>query len=198
MKTKWILITGAFGTIGSALRTQLEGYHILAHDYKGRGDVAGDFSEEKGSQQCVLEVLQKTETLYAIIHTVGDFYEAPLSTTASHVWTELFQNNVISAAHLARELKPEVFISFGVAGLLQPAKLMPAYLATKCALASFTKSLSLTGVRAHMVCPGSVEGAEFAQKGPLVKCAEIVDLVELLLRSTAMTGQIIDIAHGIR
>ncbi len=190
---KTILITGANGTIGKILSSGLQGYRILSHDYKGRLQISGDFSTDKGVEQCAQEVLSHTKHLYAVIHTVGEYYEAGLKETDGDRWRALFQNNVVSAALLAKLLQPEVFISFGVEGLLSGGRLMPAYLSVKCALMSLTKSLALTGMRAHMISPRSVEGSEFMRPGVQVKPKEISDLIDSLLRDTSIKGHIIDI-----
>lgn len=197
---KTVLITGAFGTIGKGLRDYLKGYDLILHDYKSRleGSIGGDLAQSQGIEECVEEVKKRTTALYAIVHTVGSYHRAPLEETTGKEWMALFQNNVISAAELAKHLKPQVFISFGVAGMDKPAYLMPAYLACKCALMSLTKSLCLTGIRANMICPGSVEGSPFAIKGPQVQSEEIAKLVAFLLSVESVTGQVIDIAQGIR
>ena len=67
-----VLITGAHGTIGKILCSRLKGYKILAHDYKGRLQISGDFSTDQGVEQCVNQVLSHAKDLYAIIHTVGE------------------------------------------------------------------------------------------------------------------------------
>ena len=190
---KVVLITGAHGTIGKILCSRLKGYKILAHDYKGRLQISGDFSTDQGVEQCVNQVLSHTNDLYAIIHTVGEYYEGSLKATDEVIWRALFQNNVMSAVKLSKLLSPKVFIAFGVEGLLLGARINPAYVSVKCALMSFIKSLALTGTYANMISPSSVEGSEFMRPGINVKSNEISDLVDTLLKDTSIIGQIIDI-----
>lgn len=197
---KTVLITGSSGTIGQVLAQKLEGYDLLLHDYKGRVPeaVGGDLSTEEGLKECIEGVRARCPSLYAIVHTVGPFFKGTLEETPWAIWTDLWRSNVMSSALLATELKPATFVGFGVAGMEQPARLMPAYLAAKCGLLSLLKSLSLTGIRANMISPGFVAGSHYVGSGPLVSPADIVALVQYLLDTPSIAQQNIDIASGIR
>lgn len=194
---KKVLITGAAGVVGRALCNRLTDFELLLHDYKGRAALGGDMTSAESVEE-LGDKLEVYKPLYALIHTVGDYFEAPLVETEAAEWQRLFQSNVISCLQLVRRLKPKMLITFGVAGLELPAQKMGAYLAVKNALMSLTKSLAAQGVFAAMICPGVITGSRHVVNGPEVSPEVVAEKVHEILLGGTLSGEIIDLGKGVR
>ena len=194
---KKVLITGAEGVVGKALQKKLTDFELLLHDYKGRQAFSGDMADVESVEE-LADSLEPHQPLYALVHTVGAFFEAPLVETTAADWQGLFQSNVISCLQLVHRLKPRVLITFGVAGLELPAQKMGAYLAVKNALMSLTKSLAAQGTFASMICPGVITGSRHVVPGPEVLPEEVAEKVHEILIGGRFSGEIIDLGKGLR
>lgn len=192
-----VLITGSAGVVGQALQKRLTDFELLLHDYKGRAAFSGDMTSIESVEE-LGDKLEMHKPLYALIHTVGDYFEAPLVETEASDWQELFQSNVISCMQLVHRLKPRVLITFGVAGLELPAYKMGAYLAVKNALMSLTRSLVAQGTLASMICPGVITGSRHVVSGPEVTPEEVAEKVHEILLGGTPSGEIIDLGKGLR
>lgn len=171
-------------------------------------------------RRVVGEVLECDGRLDGVVHAVGEYLPGSLEGLAASDFTDLFENNVVSAFLLttaSRQALREAggsWVFFGCAGVesLRARKMAAAYTAVKTALLVYMRSLareeSAWGVRANMVSPGLVPHAdassdthELAQAiavGRPGQAQDLANAVAWLLSDEAkhVTGQNLDVAGG--
>ncbi len=184
----WALITGAGSGIGRATALKFStGYDRLI--LVGRSEDKLKATAAEASCPCevlpcdlsesaaVRDLIQKVERIFnnsseagqlqALVNNAGVFDRTDFLQSSDDYWLYHFQNNLMSALRLTRELFPLLKRAQGsVTNVsstlgLRPVAQTAAYSAMKAAMVSWTQALALEwaphGVRVNCVAPGLVE-----------------------------------------
>jgi 3-oxoacyl-[acyl-carrier protein] reductase len=184
---KRALVTGSTSGIGEAIARALaeQGAHVVIHgrnrdraenvsqsirDRGGKAALAiGDLSAPEAARSVARAAVEALGGIDILINNAGGADEGMKSwlETGAQQWLATFEQNVLSAVRLVRELLPGmkasgwgriVQISSGVA--TQPFPIGPDYGAAKAALinatVSLAKELGSTGITANTVSPGPI------------------------------------------
>lgn len=111
--------------------------------------------------------------LQGLVNNAGIFDRMEFNQTPDSVWEHQFQNNLLSAVRLARELFPELKQAASILGPavsvlnisstlgLRPIRETSAYSAIKAAMVNWTQCLALEWaeqqIRVNCICPGIVD-----------------------------------------
>jgi len=213
---KKVLITGAGGSVGTALVAGLSDHYEVIGSQRDHDTYPLDVTnpEQWASLMCAFE-----QGLDAVVHTVGDFLYEPLERCDPEQWRAVMASNVDSAFYAYRFSRQALrqrrgrLILFGLAGLTS-ARAEPnlaAYAAAKSAVASLVASIAQIeapyGVTCNLIAPGLLHDASPQEveryrvpKGRTATEDELVAAVEYLLRREAdqVTGTTLSLSGGWR
>nr|BFE62198.1 SDR family oxidoreductase [Dactylosporangium thailandense] len=160
MSSSKAVVTGAAGGIGKAVAARLaaDGFDVHGVD---RGD--GDLTTEDG----VAAALGGIGPVAALVHCAGVTTGAPVHETTLADWHHVLDTNVTSAFLCARAVLPGmieqrhgVIITIGSIHATRHFPGLPAYSASKAALAAFTRQLAVDyrryDIRAVTITPAWV------------------------------------------
>ncbi len=169
-----VLVTGAAGTLGSAISTAIaaEGGLVVRSDLAGRPgmDVALDVTREEDWTTAMAEVSARHGRLDGLVNNAGIVSLGDVEQTSLAEWRRVMAVNAdgvfLGCKHamplLARSTRPSIVNLSSVSGLVGGANLA-AYNASKGAVRLLTKSVALSGarktpqVRCNSVHPAFVE-----------------------------------------
>lgn len=176
---KTALVTGSYRGTGFAIAETLlaEGAKVLVHGLDaeqaaaavaelGAGiPVHGDISHEAGCQT-LLDACAN-HSVQILINNYGGADPSTWLDSCSADWHSAFEKNVLSAQRITQGLLPALLaspwariINLGTVGSTRPNSRMPAYYASKGALATMTLSLAKevagSAVRVNLVSPGII------------------------------------------
>ena len=176
---KTALVTGSYRGTGFAIAETLlaEGAKVLVHGLDaeqaaaavaelGAGiPVHGDISHEAGCQT-LLDACAN-HSVQILINNYGGADPSTWLDSSSADWHSAFEKNVLSAQRITQGLLPALLasswariINLGTVGSTRPNSRMPAYYASKGALATMTLSLAKevagSAVRVNLVSPGII------------------------------------------
>lgn len=220
---------------------QLHGSHVLVVGGnrgigKGVADALGaravvwarssgvDAADATSVAAATAELLRTRGAPWGLVHTVGDFFEAPLLATGAARFDELLRSNLTTALRVVEAVVPAMVeagrgrvILFAAAGASQPRAMTraPAYFAIKAALVSLARSLAAECARSrvtvNVVSPGLVMHEASHQEsqrrmlprvplGRLGTVDDVVPLVQWLLseQSAYVTGQDLTVDGGLQ
>ncbi len=169
-------------------------------------------------------LLRERGAPWGLVHTIGDFHEAPLLATSPGDFAALVQSNLTTTMHVVQAIVPAMLqrgrgrvVLFAAAGAGKDRAMLraPAYFAIKAALVHMARSLAAecakSGVTVNVVSPGLVEHPHSHQEsqrrmlarvpaGRLGRVGDVVALVEWLLReeSCYMTGEDLTVDGGLQ
>lgn len=228
---KTVLITGASGAIGSACAKYFaeNGYFVYAH-YNGNEQKIKELVSEIGSDKCasicfdisdassVSSALKDVE-VDVIVNNAGITRDKLFFWMENDDWESVIKTNVNGAFYVCKTLLPSMIkkkngaivnISSitGLVGNIGQAN----YAASKGALISFTKSLSLEvaryNIRVNCVAPGVIKSAmteeldekELKKLIPLKRFGEPSEIAEVVFfvadKASYMTGEVINVSGG--
>lgn len=178
--------------------------------------VAGDVSKVSDCAKIVNETIEWFNKIDAVITAAGYYEEALLENTNEENFDKMFDTNIKGTVFLCKEALPYLkktkgsIVTISSDAGLQGNVACSIYGATKGAVVSFTKSLSLEmaiyGVRVNCVCPGDVDtplvekqlgdkygedSDEFLEMGThyplgrIAKAEEIANVIEFLVSDKA-------------
>lgn len=228
---KTVLITGASGAIGSACAKYFaeNGYFVYAH-YNGNEQKIKELVSEIGSDKCVgicfdisdsssVSSALKDVEVDVIVNNAGITRDKLFFWMENDDWESVIKTNVNGAFYVCKTLLPSMIkkkngaivnISSitGLVGNIGQAN----YAASKGALISFTKSLSLEvaryNIRVNCVAPGVVRSAmtegldekELKKLIPLKRFGEPSEIAEVVFfvadKASYMTGEVMNVSGG--
>lgn len=228
---KVVLITGASGAIGAACAKYFaeNGYFVLAH-YNGNEQKIKELINEIGEDKCraiqfdisdsasVASALKDLE-VDVVVNNAGITKDKLFFWMENDDWESVIKTNVNGAFYVCKALLPAMIkkkngavvnISSitGLVGNIGQAN----YAASKGALISFTKSLSLEvaryNIRVNCVAPGLVKSAmtegldeaELKRLIPLKRFADAREIAEVVFfvadKASYITGEVINVSGG--
>ena len=176
---KTALVTGSYRGTGFAIAQTLlaEGANVLVHGLDaeqaeaavaelGAGiPVSGDISNEAGCQTLIDTCAE--HSIQILINNYGGADPSTWLDSSTTDWHSAFEKNVLSAQRITQALLPGLLaspwariINLGTVGSTRPNSRMPAYYASKGALATMTMSLAKevagSAIRVNLVSPGII------------------------------------------
>ncbi|CAM5999382.1 unnamed protein product [Sphagnum balticum] len=181
MSNAAFIVTGGASGIGLAIAHKLaqEGHHpfVIGRDLSklkrtGYAFVAADLTHAEQSSKALttLRTWLNKESLEikGLVNNAGVFDRLDFLASSDALWSRQFENNLLSAVRLTRELAPDLEQSRPSSVLnisstlgLRPIALTTAYSAIKAAVINWTHALALEwaprGIRVNCICPGIVD-----------------------------------------
>jgi NAD(P)-dependent dehydrogenase (short-subunit alcohol dehydrogenase family) len=162
LKDRRIAITGAFGTLGTAVvrRVLAEGARVAALDHAPAPKSASafvdavliggvDLADAAGANAAVAQAAEAFGGLDALVNIAGGFAWEKLDGGSLDTWDRMYRMNVRTAvaasqAALPHLLKSEAgrIVNIGAAGAMKAAAGMGAYAASKSGVARLTEALA--------------------------------------------------------
>lgn len=220
-----IVMTGADGTIGSAIRARLVGggavVTTIGHR-PGLADHVADLTDEAALQAAIAAAGGPIDGL---VFAHGLLLPGPIEAVAPAEWRRMLSINLDSIYTLIHHALPRLAPGASIVAVSSTAAFDhspvggPHYTASKWALNGLVRHLAFDlgprGIRINSVCPGTVEGPmarallsdeayeESLKAIPLGRAAdgdEIAEVVQFLLepRSRYVTGTNVPVAGGYR
>lgn len=170
---KTILVTAAGQGIGRAIAERLgqEGASVIATDLRVEGldGLSGRLEQlDVTDAGAVSRLIGSLEHLQGLVNCAGVVHHGDILACDEASWRFSFELNVHAAYHTTRAALP-LLLKYGgsvvnigsVVGSIKAAPDRFAYGATKAALIGMTKALAADyvtrGVRANIICPGTVD-----------------------------------------
>jgi meso-butanediol dehydrogenase / (S,S)-butanediol dehydrogenase / diacetyl reductase len=170
---KTVVITGAAGGMGSATAAlfKSKGYQILGTDNREIPgvdySVVGDVADEATWAQITAVIEQNNLSVSSLINIAGRNYFDLITEAKKSEWLNMFEVNVVAMVlgvkHLApylRKATPSSIVNMSSISAHIGTSGYAAYVATKGAVDSLTKALSLElapQIRVNAVAPGWIE-----------------------------------------
>lgn len=170
-----VLVTGALGTLGSAMcaAIEAEGGTVMRSDLPGRGaaDISLDVTNEAQWQAAMDAIARRYGRLDGLVNNAGVGTPGTIEETSYETWRRVMAVNAdgvflgckYAMALLAKSHAPSIVNISSVSGLVGGANLA-AYNASKGAVRLLTKSVALHGarkrpvVRCNSLHPAFIEG----------------------------------------
>ena len=217
LSTKTALITGSYRGTGLAIAKtlMLEGANVLVHgltieqaeqavtELGGGIPVAGDIATASGCD--ALLAACEAQAVQILINNYGGADPSTWLSSDDQDWYSAFEKNVLSAQRMTQGLLPMLrerswgrIINIGTVGSTRPNSRMPAYYASKGALATMTMSLAKelagTGIRVNLVSPGIILTPEvkaaYLQRGQAKGWGDSWDAIEAKVAADIPTRRI--------
>lgn len=194
MNDRIVVVTGAFGVLGSAVVELLHrsGARVAALDFAGeapasiksllqeRGFIRGgvDIADPDRATQVASEVVEALGAPDALVNIAGGFAWETLADGDFATWGRLFRMNVETAVSASRAFLPYVtrspagrIINIGAAGAVKGGAGMGPYAASKAGVMRFTESLAEelkadTAVTVNAILPSILDTAANRQSMP--------------------------------
>jgi NAD(P)-dependent dehydrogenase (short-subunit alcohol dehydrogenase family) len=175
LKDHIVLVTGALGTLGTAMCTAIEaaGGTAIRSDLAARGkvDVALDVTSEENWKAAIAEIDRRYGRLDGLVNNAGVGTPGDVEQTSFSEWRRVMAINAdgvflgckYAMPLLARSKAPSIVNISSASGIVAGANLA-AYNASKGAVRMLSKSVALSGarkrppVRSNSVHPAFIEG----------------------------------------
>lgn len=173
---KVVVVTGGASGVGRACADLLSdcGAHVVVFDIAGdrSWDTGGvvsavDVTDEEAVAAVITEVVAEYGRLDVVVTAAGIQRYATVAETDAKVWDEVMAVNVKGALLVAKHALPHLRRSSGAIVAVSSVQALAtqtevaAYTASKGALNALIRSIAVDearhGVRANVVCPGSVD-----------------------------------------
>lgn len=161
MSDKVLIVTGAFGALGSALADAAvrDGWRVAAveHAPTRRGqtpdgvlDVVGiDLADAAQAESAVAAVAARYGRIDALANVAGGFEWRPVAEAEPALWERLWRMNVLTAANACRAALPHLeragagrIVNVGANGAVKAAAGMGPYATTKAGVHRLTEALA--------------------------------------------------------
>jgi NAD(P)-dependent dehydrogenase (short-subunit alcohol dehydrogenase family) len=222
MAGRVVVITGAFGVLGSAVAKAAagQGARLALIDFAKDGPappdalVLGgvDLTDPKQAGAAIDAVAARFGGLDALLNIAGGFAWQTLEDGPSDTWAALYRLNVLTAANASRAALPHLkksgagrIVNVGANAALKAAAGMGAYAASKAGVHALTQSLAeelkADNVTVNAVLPSILDTAANRADMPKANPADWVapdDLAAVMLflaseASVAVTGALIPV-----
>lgn len=223
MQGKTVVITGAFGVLGSAVSDHLEtlGCTVVRLDYApSPRDVAGwiggvDLTDTAAAKAAWDRVLAETGTPSALVNIAGGFVWETLGEDGPATWERMFRMNTLTTVTMCtvamETLKGQpgaAVVNIGAAAAAKADAGMGAYAASKAGVARLTESLAAElgddDVTVNAVLPTIIDtptnradmpDADFSE---WVRPEDIARVIAFLIsgEARAVTGASIPVSRG--
>ncbi|MEW4561374.1 SDR family oxidoreductase [Bremerella sp. JC770] len=235
------LVTGSAKRVGRVIAQHLAdcGYRIAVHanssmdeaqrfadDLKGQGIEASAFQADMTSETSIRDMVDKVHFYFGridvLVNSASIFYPTPLVELAAEDVESLFQVNTFAVLNCSRFVAQRMqeqatggaIVNIADWSVVRPAKGFSAYIASKGALVTLTKSLAIDlaaenpAIRVNAVLPGQVllpegssdEKRQAAIDATLVKRmgepADVAQAVQFLVESPFVTGVCLPVDGG--
>jgi len=162
LKNKRVAITGAFGTLGTAVvgRALAEGALVAALDHAAApkspsefGDavlIGGvDLAEAQGAKSALAQAAEALGGLDALVNIAGGFAWEKIEGSSLDTWDRMFRMNLLTAVAASQAALPWVLkspsgriVNIGAAGAIKAELGKGAYAASKSGVMRFTEALA--------------------------------------------------------
>lgn len=217
-----VLITGAFGILGSAVAEAAAGQGAklalvdMAPEPGGVGDgltfPGVDLSDPAQAERVAGETADKLGGIDALINVAGTFRWETIAGGSTQTWDFLYRVNVTTAVNMSRAALPHLLkspagriVNVGANGALKAAAGMGAYAASKSGVHRLTEALAEEtkgkGVTVNAVLPSIIDTAANradmpdADPSKWVKPADLAAVILFLAseQAGAVTGALIPV-----
>ena len=224
MTARTIIVTGAFGHLGSAVADHFEalGDKVARIDYAPAPEGAPehhiggvDLSDAEVAKAALEQVIAQLGTPSVLVNIAGGFVWETLDDGGPDTWERMFRMNALTAVTMCKTCAPNLIsqpgaaiINIGAAAAAKADAGMGAYAASKAAVARLTESLAaeLAGedITVHAVLPTIIDTPTNRADMPdadfsgWVSPAAIADVIVFLASDAArgVTGALIPVTRG--
>jgi len=235
------LVTGSAKRVGRVIAQHLAdcGYRIAVHantsldeaqqfanELKGQGIEASAFQADMTSEASIRDMVDKVHFYFGridvLVNSASIFFPTPLDELAADDVESLFQVNTFAvltcsrfvAQRMQEQATGGAIVNIADWSVVRPAKGFSAYIASKGALVTLTKSLAIdlaaenSAIRVNAILPGQVllpegssdEKRQAAIDATLVKRmgepADVAQAVQFLVESPFVTGVCLPVDGG--
>ena len=174
LRGRVIVVTGAFGALGSAVSTALEqaGARVARVDQAGAASPADlvfaglDLTDESASRQAMSEIAASCGRIDGLANIAGGFVWRTLTDGSAADWEQMFKINLITAVNASRAVVGHLgrgasIVNVGAGAATRAGAGMGAYAASKSGVARLTESLAEelapAGVRVNALLPSVID-----------------------------------------
>ncbi len=181
LNNKRVAITGAFGTLGTAVvgRVLAEGGRVAALDHAAAprsasafGDavlIGGvDLADAHGAQSALAQAAEALGGLDALVNIAGGFAWEKIEGGSLDTWDRMFRMNLLTAVAASQAALPYLLksasgrvVNIGAAGAMKGAAGMGAYAASKMGVARLTEALAeelkQRGITVNALLPSTID-----------------------------------------
>ena len=223
LSEKVIAVTGAFGALGAAVGTVLEGYGArvahLDHAAAAAGSPVGslafggiDLADESAATTVMNRIVQATGQLDGLVNIAGGFRFETLDGGTLETWDAMYRMNLRTAVCCCKAALPHLLkrgsariVNVGALGAVKAGAGMGAYAASKAGVAKLTEALAEElkdrGITVNAVLPSTMDTARNridmpnADFGRWVKPGAMGEVIAFLMSEAAgiVTGALIPV-----
>jgi NAD(P)-dependent dehydrogenase (short-subunit alcohol dehydrogenase family) len=164
-----VLLTGASGNLGPAVRAAFEHSGDTVVGVARHGDIPADLTDAKAASRVVDEVVRRHGRLDILAHVLGGFEGGtPVEGTSDEIWRRMLDINLNAAFYTMRAALPHLraagkgrIIAVGSRAGVLPVAGLSAYNVSKAGLNALVQTLALelkdSGVTANAVLPSLID-----------------------------------------
>ena len=151
---KRALITGGSGDIGRAIQEKLShlGYKVFSPSRKALDVV---------SEKSLRSFFERAPEFDLVINNAGDIHVGSFVDTAKKEWEKIIDINLIGTYRVSHEAlsrnKNTIIINISSMSAYQFFENFSSYASSKAAVVAMTKCMAKEGIKAYVICPGSVD-----------------------------------------
>jgi len=224
MSARIIIVTGAFGHLGSAVADHFEaqGDKVARIDYAPAPEGAPahhigsvDLTDQNQAQAALDRVTEALGAPSVLVNVAGGFVWETMADGGPDTWERMFRMNTLTAATMCKVAAPALaaqplaaIVNIGAAAAAKADAGMGAYTASKAAVAKLTESLAAemaeSDVTVNAVLPTIIDtptnradmpGADTSQ---WVRAEDIAKVIAFLASDAArcITGESVTVSRG--
>lgn len=163
-----VLITGATGGLGpTVVKAFQDAGATVAASSRKADNLSADLTDSAQAKRLADTVSGQFGRIDALVHLAGGFAGGAVHETEDAVWNQMMDMNLRSAFHIFRAVLPHMrqaksgrIVAIGSRAALDLVPGIAAYAASKAALVSLIRSISLEnkdlGITANAILPGTI------------------------------------------
>ncbi len=151
---KRALITGGSGDIGRAIQEKLShlGYKVFSSSRKALDVV---------SEKSLSSFFESAPAFDLVINNAGDIHVGSFVDTDKKEWEKIIDINLIGTYRVSHEILSRnvnaIIINISSMSAYQFFENFSSYASSKAAVVAMTKCMAKEGIKAYVICPGSVD-----------------------------------------